>query len=317
LRVVTDLSSISGSVAVALLCPARQAKRMAVLGVGLLALLGGARIARAQGDALTLDLPPSRAAQAARDAAARRASSSRPPAGADRRSQYPSRRNAPRETVVGRLGLLGRSCGIFRQPNGASFRLTTAPAGTYLAVRQDGGAWYGILMSDGSMGWVRKQNVQPLNYEVVATGGSLASLPPGADDGDIYPRGAVPFFTGDPQRLLTEAYRFLGVRYVWGGNTMSGIDCSGFVKQVFGSCGFSLPRLGSDQMAYGVPVPTSQLLPGDRLYFGRRHDRLGVTHTGIYIGNGYFIHSSSSRHGVAVTLLSDPMFARIYVCARR
>jgi cell wall-associated NlpC family hydrolase len=70
-------------------------------------------------------------------------------------------------------------------------------------------------------------------------------------------------------------------------------------------------------MAYGVPVPVEQLQSGDRLYFGRRTDRVGVTHTGLYIGNGYFIHASSGRHGVAISQLSEPLFRRIYVCARR
>ena len=183
-------------------------------------------------------------------------------------------------------------------------------------------------MADGSTGWVPRASVKPMEYQVVSnaptTYNSLptysngsSAMPSGTDPGDIYPRSNTPYFTGNPQQLLDDAYRYLGVRYVWGGNTFNGIDCSGFVKNVFGSQGLKLPRLGSDQMAYGVPVPKDQLQPGDRLYFGRRKERVGVTHTGLYIGNGYFIHASSSRKGVAISQLSEPMFARIYVCARR
>lgn len=170
-------------------------------------------------------------------------------------------------------------------------------------------------MADGSTGWLSRDSVQMMDYQVV----SSAKTPIYANigDGDIYPRGSTPYFNGDSAALFQEAYKYLGVRYVWGGNTANGIDCSGFIKNVFASCGYPLPRLGSDQMAYGIPVSPDQLRPGDRLYFGRRKERVGVTHTGLYIGNGYFIHASSSRHGVAISSLSEQMFARIFVCARR
>ncbi len=119
------------------------------------------------------------------------------------------------------------------------------------------------------------------------------------------------------RRFLNEAYKYLGVPYVWGGNTYGGIDCSGFVKNVYGALGFPLPRLGSDQMAYGVPVPVDQLQPGDRLYFTPRTERLGVHHTGFYVGNGYFIHASSGKHQVTVSHLSESYYRKNFVCARR
>ena len=136
--------------------------------------------------------------------------------------------------------------------------------------------------------------------------------------GGSYPSGTfTPLLTSSQQAILNEAYRYMGVRYVWGGNDGRGIDCSGFVKNVFAACGYALPRTATEQMAYGIEVPYDQLQPADRLYFGHKKNGNGVTHTGIYIGNGYFIHSSSSRHGVAVSRLTEPMFARIFVCARR
>lgn len=271
--------------------------------------------------AITLELPLSQAgleAQAAkRTIEAQHARTSVRPRGSMRnwRGNSPSRGGSSRESVVGRLGQLTQSTSIFRRRSSSGPRLTEAPAGTYLAIQQDAGAWIGVLMADGSTGWLSRDRVQMMDYEVVSSG----RIPNYANmgDGDIYPRGTAPYFNGDPAVLFQEAYKYLGVRYVWGGNTANGIDCSGFIKNIFGVCGYPLPRLGSDQMAYGIPVSPDQLRPGDRLYFGRRKERLGVTHTGLYIGNGYFIHASSSRHGVAISSLSEQMFARIYVCARR
>ena len=292
--------------------------------------MAGAQPVRADGT-LTLQLPPSQAAIEARREAAeqarQQAAASANALPARYRTTLSSRggvaRRGQSETArtIGRLGELTTSSFIYRQRSQNSAFLTRVAMGTYVAIQQEVDQWDGILMADGSTGWLPAQVVHKLDYEVEATGAYRAmpagSLPGYSEAADIYPRSSQPFFTGDAQALLKEAYRYLGVPYVWGGNTFHGLDCSGFIKNVFGSCGYTLPRLGSDQMAYGVPVPVDQLQAGDRLYFGRRTDRVGVTHTGLYIGNGYFIHSSSSRHGVAISHLSESLFRRIYVCARR
>ncbi len=225
------------------------------------------------------------------------------------------------ENVVGRLGEVEFQAVIYRFPSWNAPRLVTPPTGTYVAIRAAQEGWYGVLMADGSTGWLPAGRVKLLDYEVVSDGSgrlpAMGSGLPGGSADDIYPRSSTPFFTGDARALLTQAYKYLGVPYVWGGNTYNGIDCSGFVRNVFGSCGYPLPRLGSDQMAFGIPVPADQLQAGDRLYFEKRTDRLGIQHTGLYIGNGYFIHSSSSKHGVAISRLTDSPWRNIYVCARR
>jgi cell wall-associated NlpC family hydrolase len=106
----------------------------------------------------------------------------------------------------------------------------------------------------------------------------------------------------------------MGVRYQWGGNTEAGIDCSGFMKKIFFACGYSLPRTAAEQMGLGMPVQPEQLQAGDRLYFGHGSK---ITHTGLYIGNGYFIHSSAGEHGVAVSRLTDQTYWKIFAGARR
>lgn len=274
-------------------------------------------------DTLTLQLPSSPAALEAR-AAARRAARAAASVGSHTlpsRHRGNWRAQTGQEHAIGRLGQMVGRTSILRRSQTGSAPLVTVEQGTYIAIEAEQGDWYGVLMADGSIGWTPARSVRLMDYEVVSDGrdrlpaASDGSMPTGLDD--VYPRSRTAFFTGDAQRLLSEAYRYLGVPYVWGGNTMQGIDCSGFVKRVFDACGYPLPRLGFDQMGYGVPIPSEQLQPGDRIYFDRRTERVGVKHTGLYIGNGYFIHASSSRHGVAINRLTEPLWHHLFVCARR
>lgn len=98
--------------------------------------------------------------------------------------------------------------------------------------------------------------------------------------------------------IVNKAYQYLGVRYVWGGTTPSGFDCSGFIQYVYRSQGVSLPRTSRAQAASGKYVSIANAQPGDILYFGQSQ----VTHVGIYIGNGKMIHSP--RPGKSVEIVS-------------
>ncbi|HLJ53520.1 MAG TPA: C40 family peptidase [Chthonomonadaceae bacterium] len=311
---------------------ARTASVCIVAAVCALAL--AAAPVRADGT-LTLELPPSAAAVAQREAEHARTVANRipeAPAPAPRapkmrsvaarggsRTFYSSRgQTGDGERVVGRLGQVGRATTIYRTQSTTSAHLSSVAAGTYLAIQADGGNWYGILMADGSLGWIRRQAVQVMDYQVISNGAPAQPAPSGDYGGwsDGLPSSKAAYFRGDPNQLFREAYKYLGVPYHWGGNTAAGIDCSAFVKNVFGACGYSLPRHSSDQTAYGLAVPKDQLQPGDRLYFGNASTR-NITHTGLYLGNGYFIHASSNSHGVAVSHLGEALYMRMYICARR
>lgn len=114
------------------------------------------------------------------------------------------------------------------------------------------------------------------------------------------------------QQLTHSALRFLGVPYVFGGTTSSGFDCSGFVQHVFAMLGMSLPRTADLQYDVGRPT-TGGPRAGDLVFFDTYG---GVSHVGIYLGQGKFVHASSS-HGVMVSHLSDSYWAARYVGAKR
>lgn len=98
--------------------------------------------------------------------------------------------------------------------------------------------------------------------------------------------------------LVVYASNFLGVPYVWGGNTPSGFDCSGFTKYVFAHFGISLARRASQQAKQGVAVSKDNLQPGDLVFFGNP-----VYHVGIYVGNGCFIHAPQTGDVVKIAPL--------------
>jgi cell wall-associated NlpC family hydrolase len=115
------------------------------------------------------------------------------------------------------------------------------------------------------------------------------------------------------QLLTRSALRFLGTPYVFGGNTPSGFDCSSYVQHVFAMVGISLPRTADAQYDVGHPTVGGPQ-PGDLVFF--QTYTAGVSHVGIYLGNGQFVHASSS-HGVMVSNLSESYWASRYLGAKR
>lgn len=116
-------------------------------------------------------------------------------------------------------------------------------------------------------------------------------------------------YTIEPGGVVETALHYRGVPYVWGGESVRGMDCSGLVLFVFKQHGVSLPHYSGAQYKLGLPVPASQLKPGDVVFFGSP-----VHHVGIYAGGEYFIHAPTFGDVVKVSKLT---VMRDYVGARR
>ena len=120
------------------------------------------------------------------------------------------------------------------------------------------------------------------------------------------------------QLLLSEAHSWKGTPYLWGGNDRDGVDCSGFVTQVYlNALGIKLPRTSLTQSQHCTPLEQQELCPGDLIFFSTDSSRQGeVSHVGLYIGERNMIHASSSR-GVIVSSLDNTYYKRTFHSAGR
>ncbi|MED1420740.1 NlpC/P60 family protein [Bacillus smithii] len=119
-------------------------------------------------------------------------------------------------------------------------------------------------------------------------------------------------FTG--YQVVDYAKNFLGVRYVYGGTTPNGFDCSGYTSYVYKHFGISLPRTSGGQFSTGKSVSKSSLLPGDLVFFKNTYQS-GISHVGIYVGDNKFINAASS--GVEIDSLSNSYWSSKYAGAKR
>ncbi|MCX5780110.1 MAG: NlpC/P60 family protein [Firmicutes bacterium] len=118
-------------------------------------------------------------------------------------------------------------------------------------------------------------------------------------------------------RVVEKAAQYLGVPYMYGGSTAAGFDCSGFSQYIFSQFQISLNRTAASQYSNGYGVSKGELIPGDLVFFDCSGGN-GISHVGIYSGNGNFIHSSSPRSGgVIYSSLNTGYYADTYVGARR
>jgi cell wall-associated NlpC family hydrolase len=118
------------------------------------------------------------------------------------------------------------------------------------------------------------------------------------------------------QQVVDFAKKFLGIPYKWGGTTPAGFDCSGFVYYVYNSLGYKMPRMIDDMNKQGRYVAKSELKPGDVIIFQNTYAS-GLSHVGIYVGDGKFIHSPNSRSVVSYADLYSNYYINHYYGARR
>jgi len=118
-----------------------------------------------------------------------------------------------------------------------------------------------------------------------------------------------------PAAISKTATNLIGVKYSYGGNTTSGFDCSGYVSYVFKQHDVQVKRTAASMHASGTSVSKGNLETGDLVFFNTVGN--GVSHVGIYIGDGKFAHASTSK-GVRVDKLNDPYYwGERYVGAKR
>lgn len=115
-------------------------------------------------------------------------------------------------------------------------------------------------------------------------------------------------------RIVGNALTYRGTPYVWGGNTTRGFDCSGFTQHLYRQQGLTIPRTAKQQYDGGKPVAKANLQQGDLVFFNTTGP---ITHVGMYIGDGKFVHAANAKRGVRVDTLTSGYYAKCYAGARR
>ena len=198
---------------------------------------------------------------------------------------------------------------IRRLPQASAVTLFKCAPGTRLAVLRQSGAWSAVLMSDRSTGWIPTRYLTLTEQTVDVSSQIVATPGPG---GSVSGAGAR-YAAQSP--TVAQALRWLGTPYVYGGTGRRGIDCSSLIQHSFAACGVQLPRTAAQQARLGSAVPPADLRAGDRLYFSASGTR--IDHTGLYMGNGLFVHASGSGHRVMISNLFEGRNWNIFVGARR
>jgi len=196
----------------------------------------------------------------------------------------------------GRVMTNGATLNVRSGPGTDYEQVTTLYSGQVVSLTGMDNGWFKIAYKD-SEGYVSSDYILPC----LDTDGSRG-------DGDIVsPMG---------QQIVEYAMQYLGCPYVWGGNGPNCFDCSGLTKYVYGHFGYTLNRTASAQLSNGMSVTRGELQPGDLVFFDNGRVSTPVSHVGIYIGNGQFIHASTNTYCVEISNLSGH-YLNTYVYARR
>jgi cell wall-associated NlpC family hydrolase len=182
---------------------------------------------------------------------------------------------------------------LYREPDVTAHRPVIAvPFETHLEVQKEGtgddARWLEVRLVDGRTAWIQT--------------------------GDV---------NADPRPLTIDesialGKKFLGVTYLWGGRSSLGYDCSGFTQMLVRRRGITMPRDADLQAAWSgvIPVDRKHLKAGDLLFFGSSSNH--ITHTGMYIGHGEFIHDTTHGNpGVQISHLKAQPWANLLVASRR
>ena len=169
--------------------------------------------------------------------------------------------------------------------------LCSIPSGTVLELEGVYEGWYKVTYA-GSTGYVSSDYITITTEPTTASSSALG------------------------EQIVALAKQYLGTPYVLGGNGPSSFDCSGFTKYIYAQFGYTLNRTATDQLQNGVSVSRSELQPGDLVFF-KYNTSKPVSHVGIYIGNGEFIHASTNRYVVQIDQMNSGHYANVFVYARR
>lgn len=207
-----------------------------------------------------------------------------------------------------------------------------ATLGTRLLIIGKQDEWYKVALEDGNVGWMLSRLIDTRAQRLArrensgssSSGGTTLArttgpvdFPSPTDIADNAAQNADDTSEGGlGAALVNTARKYLRCSYVSGGSGPGGFDCSGFTSYVHRLHGISVSRSSRAQFYQGSPIARNELQPGDVVFFENTY-RAGISHVGLYIGDGKFIHAANHRGGVKISGLDSGYYAQRYVGARR
>jgi cell wall-associated NlpC family hydrolase len=182
----------------------------------------------------------------------------------------------------------------------------------------EGISWY-RLSSDGQTGWMMAEFLVQADAPAPAAPAEPAAQPAAAESRTGSARGEEPAAAESSSlgsNIVNLAMRHVGARYRFGGTGPNSFDCSGFVYYVVNNSGFRIGRDMGAQLGAGRRISSDELQPGDLVFFTNTYKR-GLSHAGIYIGNGKFVHAENESTGVLVSQLWSAYWSSHYYASVR
>lgn len=214
------------------------------------------------------------------------------------------------------------STGInFREePNTDSKVLKVFLQNAKITILEDQGTWYKIKHNDQE-GYVLKEYVSDKKVEVTSRGAVERTTTENkttdtASTAQKKVEETTTKTSSKGQDAANYVKQFVGCKYVYGGSTPSGFDCSGLTMYVYKKYGINLSHSATAQSKVGTKVERANLQPGDLVFFRNYRTNTGIGHVGIYIGNNKFVHASTEKTGVITSSLTGSYSTR-FVTARR
>ena len=212
----------------------------------------------------------------------------------------------PNPPLVG--AVLENNVNIRKGPGSAYERLGSVSAGQNVSLLARHKDWYRVQLENGSKAWIFSDllKIAPMAVRRVPLTNDIPALPARARATTTRGGGS----SGAPVNIPASgdvasfAVQFVGSRYVWGGASPRGFDCSGLTSYVYRQFGVSLPHSAAGQFStrYGAMIGSmGNLAPGDLMFFANTGGRRGISHVAIYIGGGQMVHAMTPRYGVQVS----------------
>ena len=224
-------------------------------------------------------------------------------------SQPEEKEETSEETIIKTLYVNTETANLRKEASTTSEVVTTLNLNSAVNVVSEENGWSKVKVGDKE-GFISSSLLSEKRQETSRSRTTVRSKETSEPTNNV--AKAVPA-SGNGSSVVTTANQYIGSKYVYGGTTPSGFDCSGFTSYVYKQYGVNLNRTAAGQYSNGVAVSKSELQPGDLVMFGKS----GINHVGIYVGGGKMVHAANSSRGVTTDTINSGYYGTNYVGARR